>query len=326
MIYLLFVVGLFFLIKGADYLVDGSSSLARRWGVSSLVIGLTVVSFGTSAPELFVNVVSSISGNSDIAVGNIIGSNIANILLILGVTALVHPLVIKRSTVRNEIPLALLASLLLVIMASDALINFPIISYYAGDVFSGLSRIDGFIFLAFLTIFIFYTFSISTIEASDEHELKPKLYSVSQSSVMILSGIIMLVFGGNWVVDGAVSIARVIGISESFIALTVIAIGTSLPELATSIVAASKKDVDIAVGNVVGSNILNIFFVLGISSVIAPIHFSSPLINDAIFSVFVTILLLVSTFLGTRRALEKREGIYFLLIYIVYIGLIVVRG
>jgi cation:H+ antiporter len=248
---LMLVGGLAALIKGADWLVDGASSLARRLGISPIVIGLTIVAFGTSAPELIVNLVAAFRGNTDIAIGNIVGSNIANVLLILGIAGLITPLVVKKNTVWKEIPLALLACILVLIMASDAVLT--------GRSANTLDRIDGIVLIAFFIIFLYYTFGISKVEAEGEdvetHPLTPTIG-------WIIAGLALLVVGGKFAVDGATEIATSLGISERLIGLTVVAVGTSLPELLTSAVAASKGKADIAIGNVVGSNIFNVFWIL----------------------------------------------------------------
>jgi cation:H+ antiporter len=315
--YVLFFVGFAFLIKGADLLVDGASSVAKRMGISSLVIGLTVVSFGTSAPELIVNILASINGNTDIAIGNILGSNIANILLILGVSAMIFPLVVTKGTVWKEIPLSLLAVLAVGFMANDALID--------GGVFSGLTRIDGIILIFFFIVFLYYTFGISKAQGSSE-EQEIKVYSLPKAIFMILLGLVGLVFGGNWIVEGAVTFAKSFGLSEALIGLTIVAVGTSLPELATSAVAAYKKNPDIAVGNVVGSNIFNIFWILGLSSTIKELPFSQALTTDISMVIFATFLLFIFMFIGKKHTLERWQGAFFVLTYIVYIIFLVYRG
>jgi len=312
---LFLVVGFAFLIKGADFLVDGASSLAKKLGVSSLVIGLTVVSFGTSAPELIVNIFASIQGNTDIAIGNILGSNIANILLILGISAIIFPLVVNRGTVWKEIPLSLLAVIVLGVMANDILVD--------GGTSSALTRIDGIILISFFIIFLYYTYGISKAQSTDKVETPVRVISPLMSIINIIVGLIGLTLGGKWIVDSAVSIASSLGVSQALIGLTVVAVGTSLPELATSAVAAFKKDVDIAVGNVVGSNIFNIFWILGISAVINPLPFSPLLIRDMWVVFLATFLLFAFMFIGKRRILERWQGAGFVLMYIGYIALII---
>lgn len=315
--YLLLPLGFVLLIKGANFLVDGASSLAKRMGVSALVIGLTIVAFGTSAPELIVNIFASINGNTDIAIGNILGSNIFNILFILGISAVIFPLAVKKGTVWKEIPFSLLAAIVAALMVNDALID--------GGSFSGLTRIDGFVLIFFFIIFLYYTFGISRVEASDETELPVHRHSLSRSCLMIVVGLTGLIIGGKWVVDSATDIARIFGLSEALIGLTIVAVGTSLPELATSAVAAYKKNVDIAVGNIVGSNIFNIFWILGISAVINPLPFSPLLMRDAFTTIAATLLLFLFMFVGKRHTLERWQGVFFIVLYIAYVILLIVQ-
>ncbi|MFZ2969821.1 MAG: calcium/sodium antiporter [Minisyncoccia bacterium] len=324
--YILFFIGFGALIKGADLLVDGASSLAKRFGISALVIGLTIVAFGTSAPELIVNVLASIRGNTDIAIGNILGSNIVNILLILGISAVIYPLAVKKGTVWKEIALAFLAVIVLAFMANDAFID--------NSSFSALTRVDGLILISFFAIFLYYVFGISKVEPSnaidpepvEQLETAPRAYSLRRSCLMVGGGLVGLVAGGKWIVDGAVAFATGLGVSEALIGLTVVAIGTSLPELATSAVAAYKKNVDIAVGNIVGSNIFNIFLVLGVSAIIRPLPFSPVLASDIFVTVFATLLLFVSLFIGKRHILERWQGVCFIALYVGYIIYLIDRG
>lgn len=313
--YVLFGIGFFILIKGADLLVDGASSIARKFKISPLVIGLTIVAFGTSAPELAVNIFASAAGNSDIAIGNILGSNIANILLILGISAAIYPLTSKKSTVWKEIPLCLLAALVVGAMANDALID------KVG--FSGLSRIDGFVLLSFFAIFLYYTFSIAKSgRSSDEPDIKEM--SLKKAVLFIVIGLAGLVLGGQWIIDGAVKIAEHFGISQSLIGLTIVAIGTSLPELATSAIAAYKKQTDIAIGNVVGSNIFNIFWILGLSSLIRPLPFNPGNNIDLMVVIVATTILFLIMFLGKKRVIERWQGIAMFVIYIAYTAYLIV--
>ncbi|WP_246203013.1 calcium/sodium antiporter [Fulvivirga lutimaris] len=260
MIYFLFILGFIFLIKGADLLVDGASSIATRYNVSQMIIGLTIVSFGTSLPELLVNVTASFGGNPGLAIGNIFGSNIANILLILGISAIIRPLPISKNIYFSEIPFSLVATLLVGFLANAALLS---------DVKSlTLSRIDGAILLLFFVLFMGYIYVVfkSDNEKIDAAAQKPEpTHSMNKSILYIFLGLIGLYFGGEWVVNGATTIASQFGLSETFIGLTVVAIGTSLPELFTSAMAAYKGNTDIAVGNVVGSNIFNLLWILGVS-------------------------------------------------------------
>lgn len=310
-VYLLFILGFVFLIKGADFLVDGSASIAKRLKISPIVIGLTIVAFGTSSPEFVVNLIASLNGNSEIAIGNILGSNIANIFLILAIAAMIHPLATKRNTVWKEIPLSFLAAVLLAIMANDGRID--------GAVFSGLTRTDGLVLLAFFVVFLYYTIGIAK-DSQQKEDLAISELSYPKSAAFILLGLLGLVVGGKWIVDGAVKIAQFFQISESLIGLTVVAIGTSLPELATSAVAAYKKQTDIAIGNVVGSSIFNIFWILGVSSLIRPLPFSPASDIDLLATILASGLLFAIMFTGKKNTVERWEGFLMLLLYFSYLG------
>ena len=326
---ILFLIGGFILlIKGADWLVEGASSLARRFGLSDLVIGLTVVSFGTSAPELIVNILASFQGSADIAIGNVVGSNISNTLLILGVSALIAPLAVQRTTVLKEIPLMLLASLTLLIMANDHIVD--------GYVLSELSRSDGLTFLSFFLIFVYYTFGLATHSSVQDRTKATK--SIWLASTMFLVGIVGLGVGGHLAVEGAKAIAFSLGVSEALVGLTIVAIGTSLPELAASAIAARKGNTDIAIGNVVGSNIFNIFWILGISATIKPLPFQATVNTDLLVVVASAILLFFLVHNGRlhRRLfvwwkqdhdyiIRRSEGGLLLGLYVLYIGYIIYR-
>ncbi|MDO9275432.1 MAG: calcium/sodium antiporter [Lutibacter sp.] len=317
--YILFVTGFFLLIKGANLLVDGSASIAKRYKISNIVIGLTIVAFGTSTPEFIVNIFASVNGNTEIAIGNILGSNIANILLILGISSIIYPLATKQNTVWKEIPLSLLAAILLGVLANDIRID--------NGLFSGLTRIDGIVFLSFFIVFIYYTFGISkvvgddTVEGDDIKEL-----SRLKSVIFIIGGLLGLIIGGKWIVDGAVKIAELFHVSQSLIGLTVVAVGTSLPELATSAIAAYKKQTDIAIGNIVGSNIFNIFWILGISALIRPLPFSANNDLDIIMTIFSSALLFLIMFVGKKHTIEKWQGILMVMIYVVYVIFLINNG
>ena len=316
--FVLFIIGFVLLIKGADFLVDGASAIARRLAVSDLVIGLTVVAFGTSSPELFVNITSSIRGNTEIAIGNVLGSNIANVFLILGVSSIIRPLTVTKGTVWKEIPFSLLAALLLGILANDQFID------RTGS--SGLTRIDGLVFLSFFVIFMYYSFSIAKkVEGLEDH-VPSKQYGLVKSLFFVLLGLACLALGGEWIVNGAVHAATHFGMSKSLVGLTIVAVGTSLPELATSAVASSKGNVEIAVGNVVGSNVFNIFFVLGISSVVRPLPFQMRNNADIFAVVLASLLLFMTMFTGKKRLVERWEGIVFLVLYAVYLAVLIVLG
>ena len=312
---IILIVGFVLLIKSADYLVNGAASLAKKLGISSLVIGLTIVALGTSAPELIVNIISSYQGQTDLAIGNVLGSNICNILLILGVCGVIRELAVPSSTTWKEIPFALLAVLVLGILAFDNL--------FAGQSNTILSLGDGLIFLCFFAIFLYYTFSISK---NASQETKVKKYSNWLAALMIIGGLVGLVIGGKLIVDSAVSIARTLGVSEALIGLTIVAIGTSLPELATSAVAAYKKQTHLAIGNIVGSNIFNIFFILGVSSVIRPLPFSMTMTFDFIIVIATTLLLFMFMLIGKKYVLQRWQGAAFLLLYLFYVGFLIYRG
>lgn len=310
MIYILFILGFYLLIKGADLLVDGSSSIARKFNISSIVIGLTIVSFGTSAPEFIVNIFASAQGNTELAIGNIIGSNIANILLILGVSAIIYPLVTKRNTVWKEIPFSLLGALLLAVLVNDARID--------GGLFSGLTRIDGIVLLSFFVIFLYYSFGISKA-TGDIHDEETVELTYKKSFLFVFAGLVGLGLGGKWIVDGAVAIAESFDVSQAVIGLTVVAIGTSLPELATSAIAAYKKQTDIAIGNVVGSNIFNIFWILGFSALIRPLPFSPSSDLDIGMVILSSAILFIIMFVGKKQTVEKWQGVLMVLLYVAYI-------
>lgn len=308
---LLFIAGMVLLIVGSNWLVDGASSLARRFNISDLVIGLTIVAFGTSSPELIVNLFASFNGNTDIAIGNVVGSNIFNTLAILGLTAIVAPIAVKSTTVWKEIPFSILAVLVMAFMANDMLID--------GKFKDIISRIDGFILLCFFSIFMAYTFALAK-SSGPLKEVTAVEMSLLKAIIFIITGLAGLFFGGKFLVEGAVSIARFLGISEAVIGLTVVAAGTSMPELATSVVAAIKKKSDIAIGNVVGSNIFNIFFVLGISASIRPIPLATDNSSnfDMIFLIIMSMLLLIFVFLGKEKKINRLEGAIFFLAFVAY--------
>lgn len=312
--YILFVVGFVLLISGANLLVEGSASIAKNLNISSIVIGLTIVAFGTSAPELIVNIFASVQGNTEIAIGNILGSNIVNILLILGVSSIIYPLATKENTVWKEIPLSLLAAILVGVMVNDTLLD--------GGTFSGLTKIDGIVLIAFFIIFLYYTFGISKV-SGENTDLEIKDMSYMKSSLYIVGGLLGLVFGGKWIVDGAIKIAEGFNVSQSLIGLTVVAIGTSLPELATSAVAAYKKQSDIAIGNVVGSNIFNIFWILGLSAVINPLPFSKDSVIDIIMTIVASLILFLIMFIGKKHTVERWQGVIMILIYIGYVAYLI---
>lgn len=313
LVYLLFVVGFVLLIKGADWLIDGAVSIARQFGVSSLVIGLTVVAFGTSAPELAVNVIASVNGNNGLVIGNVVGSNIANVLLILGISALLGTLTVKNSTVWREIPFSLAAALLLGYMVNDALVEPQ-----ATDM---VSRADGLVLIGAFIGFIFYTFRL-TKKGTDE-VIPASKHGTGKAVLLFVVGLAGLVLGGHWIVKGAVAIAQLMGMSESFIGFTVVAIGTSLPELATSIAAVKKGNTDLAIGNVIGSNIFNICWVLGLSAAISPVDFNADDNYSVLVNISVSLVLFALLFIGKRHQLQRWQGGLLLAGYVAYLGTLV---
>lgn len=323
--YVFFVLGFFVLIFGAEWLIEGASVLAKRVGVSDLIVGLTVVAFGTSLPELIVNLFAN-TGTGELAIGNVVGSNIANILLILGVASIIHPLTVHRTTVWREILFNVMAAGMLVVLVSERLLS-------AGG-FNGLDRIDGIILMSYFVMFLYYTFGKTTFgKAKEQATTKDKVqhktdnFNVGTVFLKMALGMAGLYFGGKWIVDGATSIAEIFGASEAFVGLTIVAIGTSLPELAASVVAVRNKKVDIAVGNAVGSNLFNIFWVLGLSAFIKPLPFSDSLFQDVIIMLLVAIaLFLVMIFGRTRHQINKAEGIVFVSLYGVYLVYSVLKG
>jgi len=318
--YLLFVVGIFLLLKGADYLVDGSSSLAKKFKISTLAIGLTIVAFGTSMPELTVNIIAALKGNGDIAFGNIVGSNMANILLILGITAVITNLKVQHSTVWKEIPFSLLAAIVIFVFASAMMLDKLALN--------SILRFEGIILLLFFAIFLYYVFELTKKNKNqmEDTKLEIKKFSSAKIFLYILGGLIALYIGGKWTVEGAVALARLMGMSEYFISLTIVAVGTSLPELFTSVTAARKGDVDLAVGNIVGSNIFNIFWILGVTAIITPIVIPTFAIIDLSILLGISFLLFLFMFIGKKHELERWQGVVFVLLYVAYIIYLILRN
>jgi cation:H+ antiporter len=303
------ILGLIILIFGAELLVRGAASLAKRLAIAEIVIGLTVVAFGTSTPEMVVNIFASIENRNDIVFGNIIGSNIFNILLILGVSGLIYPIAVQKNTVWKEIPFSFLVTLALLLLVNDSANNSS--PYYI------LSRNDGLVLLLLFAIFITYLFGIAKVESPDKYQVK--VYSVAVSILLVLGGLGFLFAGGKLCLVGAVEIARNFGLSEKFIASTIIATGTSLPELATSSVAAYRKRCDIAVGNIVGSNVFNILLILGVSAVIRPTGYNPAFNIDVSILIAATVILYLVMFTGKRHRLDRWEAAIMLMGYIGYV-------
>lgn len=303
---LFLVVGLVLLVKGADWLVDGASKLAKRLGVTDLVIGLTIVAFGTSMPEFVVNMVSVADGATDLAITNILGSNIINTLVILGCSALVCPLVAQLSTVRLDIPLNIVAGVLVLVFV---FITFPM-------ELKGLSRVEGLALLVVFAAYLFYTLYTAKADATTTTESTP--FPLWKCVVLILAGLVGLVVGGEMIVKSAVAIARYCGVAESVIGLTIVALGTSLPELATSVVAAFKHNNDIAIGNVVGSNIFNVFFILGTSAIIKHLPVYPGIEIDAAL-VAVSALAVWLLLCNKNRSINRWGGALLLVLYAGYL-------
>lgn len=308
---ILVLIGLLSLIFGANWLVDGASALAKKLNVSDLVIGLTIVAFGTSAPELVVNTIASFNGYSDIVLGNIIGSNNFNLFIILGIAGLIHPIAVQSSTAWKEIPISLLVAVILFTLANNFSDNENLV----------LSRIDGIILLVLFLGFLFYIFK--QLKADETEVIPQKHKSNCKIWGLILFGFAGLIIGGQLVVDNSVKIANELGVSEKVIGLTIIAAGTSLPELVTAIVAAIKKNSDIAIGSVVGSNIFNILFIISVSSLVNPIQYN-PSFNQDFYILFGgTFFLIIAMFTGRRRKLDRWEALLLLCFYLIYVTYLV---
>jgi cation:H+ antiporter len=314
---LLLVVGFAILIKGADYLVSGASSLAKKYGISELAIGLTVVAFGTSMPEFIVSTIASFSGSNDVAFGNVIGSNNFNILFILGVCGLIYPLTCQLNTTWKEIPLSMLAAVVLFILVNDKMIF--------GAEIDILSRWESIILLIFFIGFLLYIWRSMKVEEGAAQNDQTKVYPPLQTTLMIIGGLVALIIGGTLVVNNSIDIANAMGISQKLIGLTIVAAGTSLPELATSAVAAYKKNSDIAVGNIVGSNIFNIFFILGLSGVINPITYNSAMNFDLYVLFGATIILFGAMFTGKQHKLDRWEAAIYLVAYFAYVAYLIIK-
>lgn len=304
----LLVVGFVLLIKGADFFVEGSSSVAKMLKVPSIIIGLTIVAMGTSLPECAVSITASMTNNNALAVSNAVGSNIFNLMVVCGLSALFTPLLVDKSTLKKEFPFSVLCAGLLLVLG------------YVGMV---LGRADGLILLALFIVFLIWMVRSALKARANASDEEYEVLPVWKCIVFIIGGIIAIKFGGDFVVDGASTIASKIGLSQNLIGLTIVACGTSLPELVTSVVAAKKNELDMALGNVIGSNIFNILFVLGIAASISPIAFIMENVVD--IAILIAMSLLVWVFGWTKQRLDKKEGIIMLAIYVVYLVYICVR-
>ena len=331
---ILFFVGLVCVIKGADWLTDGAANIARMYGIPTIVVGLTIVAVGSSAPEFVVSVVSALNGNNDMAIGNVVGSNIFNILGIIGLTALVRPIQAERANIRYDIPFMVLANVVIAITIYDTLLD--------PDNATGnyISRTDGLLMLCMFAIFMSYTLSIANnagkqqrdtqqaaAEGGTESSHSKSGKELWKSIALVVIGLAVLVFGGDWLVDGASGIASVIGISDSIIALTIVSAGTSAPELAASVMAAKKGDTAMAVGNIVGSVVFNVFFVLGTSATITPLGIGNITPFDIYTLLGSSVLMWVLCRFGkTRFTLTRFEGLIMVLLVIVYYAVLVFRA
>jgi cation:H+ antiporter len=304
---LILIAGLLLILFGANYLVDGSSSIAKKFGLSEFIIGLTIVGIGTSTPEMVVSFLSSFQGKADMAIGNIVGSNIFNTMLILGVTALISPLMITKSNLRKDIPLNIIVTVLLIVLGmNQTLFGF-------GE--NQLSRLDGALLLA---VFAWYIWSSFKSDSADEEDSQTKEYSVLISIILILGGLAGLIIGGKLFVNSATELAKMFGVSDKFIAITVMAAGTSMPELATCVVAALKGRGQLALGNVLGSNISNILLILGGAALINPLSFSGMTAFDLGAVLVSAIFILASAYLFKKKQLDRFEGTIMILMEVAY--------
>ena len=311
------VIGFILLVKGADFFVDGASSIAKQLHIPAVVIGLTIVAFGTSAPELAVSVSAAMKGSNDIAIGNVVGSNLFNLLIVVGVSAFIYPLHVQKSMIKKDYPISIIAAVLLGVLAMDTLF---------GKTSMELSRVDGVVLLIGFAIFMYLAIReglkgrAEHKENGEEIEIK---YSLGKSIIVCIIGLAGIIIGGNMVVDGAKEIARAFGLSEAFIGLTIVAFGTSLPELVTSIVAARKGESDISLGNVVGSNIFNIFFMLGFSGTNLPMAVANTYLYDIAILIVVSIVFFIP--IRKKQRVSKVMGGTMVATYAAYMAYLFIR-
>ncbi|CAM3393565.1 calcium/sodium antiporter [Aeromicrobium ponti] len=318
MTYILLIIGFALLIAGANFFVEGASKIAGFLKISPLLIGLTIVAFGTSSPEATVSILAALNGNADVALGNVIGSNIFNITLVVGITAIINPLQVESETIRKEIPFTLLASTALMIFISDRVLE---------DVSKDIvTRGDGLILLLIFTVFMYYLFEVARKSRTNtpDEEVKTSGSIWTKQILITLAGLAAIIFGGDLVVRSSTEIAVSLGMSETLVGLTIVAVGTSLPELVTSITAAIKKQSEIALGNIVGSNIFNILFVLGAAATITPLGVDPKIVVDITIMILLTIVLLA--FSRTHYAVGKYEGSFLAAAYIIYLIYIIMRN
>ena len=326
MSYIFLIVGFFLLIKGADIFVSGASNISKKLGIPSVIVGLTIVSLGTSAPELAVSAISSLEGSNEIAVGNVLGSNLFNTLMVLGVTTIIMALTIKKSEVKRDFSINILVTILLLLLTFTTLL---------GGKDNYISRLDGIVLLIGCISYITYLIlsvkkgKVSSENVQEELALEStNEISIFKSIFKLVIGVAGIVIGGQIVVDSATSIATSLGMSEKLVGLTIVAIGTSLPELVTSVVAAIKGEEDIALGNILGSNIFNILLIIGLSSAISPIAVSSNLIFDFVFLIVVTLIngIMIFANKSEEKRFGKKEGIILVVFYVIYMIYIIIRN
>jgi len=301
---LLIIVGFVLLIKGADFLVEGSSNIAKKLHIPEIIVGLTIVSIGTSMPELFVSVTSAIEGYSDMAIGNVVGSNVCNLLLILGLSAVIHPVKFQKQTSKIEVPMCLTVTLIFMILCNTG---------------GGITRGESALLIALFTLFILYTIYMGVKNKSREEEKSSEKISIIKSILYIVLGIVGLKIGGDLTVDNAVLIAERFNLSEKIISLTILAIGTSLPELVTSLTAALKGNSDIAIGNIIGSNIFNMLLIIGVSAFINPIIYNTTYNLDLVILIMGTILLFIFPTIPPKDEMNRPNGITYLIYYVIYL-------
>lgn len=315
MTYIILLIGFLFLIKGADFFVEGASSIAKKFNIPSLIIGLTIVAFGTSAPEAAVSITAAMGGQNEMAIANVVGSNIFNILFVVGVTAMIRPIYVQKSTILKEFPFLLLSSIVLAILAYDV--------KFQGYNENILTRADGLIFIALFIIFIYYLVDMAINSNDETNEENYKIMPLPKSILLSIGGLLGIIIGGDFVVNSSSDIAMSWGMSENLVGLTIVAVGTSLPELATSIIAAKKGESDIAIGNAVGSNIFNILFVLGVSSYISNVPVQVEAFTDMLVMIVSTLIVYLLAI--SNRKISKVEGMIVNLLYIAYFIFIIYR-
>jgi cation:H+ antiporter len=314
---LLLLVGLVVLVKGADLLVDGASSIAARIGVPPLVVGLTIVSFGTSLPEMLVTLNSGLRNNAELAIANVIGSNICNLLVVLGVAAIIRPLPVRDSTVVSELPFSLTAALLVGFLAN--------VSLFAAPNVLSISRLDGGILLFFFFLFMLYVYGVAR-RGKFEYAQTIETQTLTTSVLYIIGGVVALYFGGQWTVDGAVGLARDLQVDDALIGLTVIAIGTSAPELVASAVAAYRGQTDVAVGNVVGSNIFNLLWVLGFTASIVELPFEAVSNTDLVMVILASAMVILALVTSGSSRILRTHGFLFVIAYVAYMAYVIERS